>query len=424
MADTAMDYHGEFVLQDDAVPECSKYWDIAFFAQDLTDVTTIKRVQQFLNHGLSMITFGFRRDRYNGGYLPPWPHVCLGVTRDGAYWQRAYAVAAALRLIVRHRGFLKRCAVFYARNIDQLLLAVLARLAFNPKAEIVYEVLDIQPLLTGASVLSWMVRMVERLCLTQARLLVLSSPGFYRHYYAPRQRCRGPWLLIENKLLSESHPRPRPIAGFPAGGYPPVSRPWVIGYFGLIRGQATFDLIVRLAERLGDAVRFEFRGMVTTVDEAYFHQCIRDHDNMVFHGPYENPGQLAEIYQTVDFVWALDMENVQGNSRWLLPARFYEAGYFGIPCLAIEGFETGAIVNRLGVGWSFAAPLENELARFFENLTWEEYQETRARLLALPASTFVSGVDVDALCRVLTAKRAIDWTAHVVTGVNLGTSNT
>ncbi|MGH8430166.1 MAG: glycosyltransferase, partial [Solimonas sp.] len=58
----------------------------------------------------------------------------------------------------------------------------------------------------------------------------VSSPAFHRNYYAAIQKYHGAWFLLENKLHSSIAPRPpvRPAAE--------AGRPWVVGYFGLIRG--------------------------------------------------------------------------------------------------------------------------------------------------------------------------------------------
>ncbi len=116
-------------------------------------------------------------------------------------------------------------------------------------------------------------------------------------------------------------------------------RPWVVGYFGLIRGEETFDLMTRLAKRLEGRVIFKFRGVLTTVDQARFDEALRRHPNIVYGGPYLPHQDLEEMYDEVDFAWALDLEHTDHNSRWLMPCRFYEAGYFGVPCLAVRGFE-------------------------------------------------------------------------------------
>ena len=91
--------------------------------------------------------------------------------------------------------------------------------------------------------------------------------------------------------------------------------------------------------------------------------------NIDYSGPYLPQQDLEQLYRDVDFAWALDLEHTDHNSRWLMPCRFYEAGYFGVPCLAVHGFEVGNIIEKHRIGWTFDAPLEESLVRFFERLT-------------------------------------------------------
>ncbi|MDE1145956.1 MAG: hypothetical protein PW843_04945 [Azospirillaceae bacterium] len=387
---------------------------LIFLTQDITDVSTIKRVREFLDNGLPVLVLGFERERYNSGYRPPWRHVLLGRTVDGKYIHRAQALLGALKVIFRERRRLTDATVLYARNIDQLLLALVMRLFISRRAELVYEVLDIQPMFVAHGLRSIMLRLVEKLCLTQVKLLVLSSPGFHRHYFAPLQKFRGPWLLVENKMPRPGLPERPQAASVVASAAAPMpqaaseatpERPWVIGYFGLIRGEQTVDLMRRLAQRLPDRLQIKFRGVLTTVDEKNFFKTLEACPNIVYGGRYDHPTELAEMYAGVDFAWALDLENTEHNSRWLLPNRFYEAGYFGVPCLSVEGFEVDRLVRRHDVGWGFQPPLEDSMVNFFRNLTRDEYDAKRRRLLSLPEETFVAGEEIRALCRFF-ARRA------------------
>lgn len=375
---------------------------LAFFCPDVTEASTLTRARQFIDQGYGVTVFGFRRERYNMAYQPEWPHVPLGVTADGKYWQRLRALIGALPAIFAHREVLKSATVFYARNIDQMLLALLARLIAFSRAPLAYEVLDIPPILMRRGLAASLLRSIERLCLRRTCVLVLSSPGFHRGYYAAIQKYRGAWFLLENKLhpsvsdlvtrISDP-PDQRPEAG--------RNRPWVIGYFGLIRGEDTFDLMTRLADRLKDRVIFRFRGVLTTVDRAKFDDAIRHRSNMIYGGPYRPYHDLEELYRGVDFAWALDLEHADHNSRWLLPCRFYEAGYFGVPCLAVHGFEVGSLLERHRIGWTFDAPLEESLVRFFENVTSSDYNHIRGRLRNVPTDTFVAEDDIARLAKIL-----------------------
>ena len=84
-----------------------------------------------------------------------------------------------------------------------------------------------------------------------------------------------------------------------------------------------------------------------------------------------------------------------------MPCRFYEAGQFGVPCLAVHGFEVGGAIEKSQIGWTFKEPLEHSLVDFFEQLTVLEYEQMRSRLLAMPPGTFVAGDDVADLCVML-----------------------
>ena len=373
---------------------------IVFFSPDVTDVSTIKRARTFLDYGYRLTMFSFRRQRYNRGYQPDWPCVMLGQTEDGRYGQRLLALLKALPRIALHRRSLRQAGLFYARNIDQLLLAVAARWLAGRKVRIVYEVLDIQPILAGHRWASRLLRGIERFALRRTEMLVLSSPGFWHNYFTALQGYRQPWFLMENKLPAQFGTQPRPHAS--ATGDPTPGRyRWTVGYCGLIRGQDTVNLIVRLAKRLDGLVQFKFRGLVTTADQEAFLQAVAQHDNLVYEGPYVSPRDLPAVYGDIDFAWALDLENTEHNSRWLLPCRYYEAGYFGVPCLTARGFEIGRLVEGHQTGWSFDAPYEEALVAFFRNLDPAAHAACRQRLLAKPKGDFVAGEDGQKLCRLL-----------------------
>ena len=266
---------------------------LSFFCPDVTDASTLKRVQQFMDFGYSVTVFGFRRERYNTDYQPPWPNVPLGFTTDARYWHRLSALLHAIPTLFANRRTMARASIFYARNIDQLLLALLGRLIAFSRAPIAYEVLDIPPILMRRGLVPTFLRAIERLCLRRVSLLVLSSPGFHRNYFSAVQKYAGAWFLLENKLYP-SPSRSRSVAIKPPGT---SHRPWVVGYFGLIRGEATVDLIARLAHRLQDRVIFKFGGVFTTVEQAKFETVLRRCPNVDYSGPYLPQQDLERLYR-------------------------------------------------------------------------------------------------------------------------------
>jgi len=376
---------------------------IAFFSPDVTDVSTIKRADMFTEKDFSITVFGFRRARYNRDFQPRWPYVELGETRDGSYARRALSLLKASFVLFRHRTTLRRASRFYARNIDQLILAAMVRMLIRSQAPITYEVLDIQPVFVGNGMRARLLRFVERVFLKRVSLIVVSSPGFMHNYFEPVQAYRGDWFLLENKLHASAVPTLETARSQLATDRQHKSAEaqkykWVVNYAGLIRGQRTLNLITRLAEKFENDILFRFYGILTTVNPEAFRGAIESHENMVYGGEYVNPRDLTDIYRDADFVWALDLENVDNNSRWLLPCRFYEAGYLGLPCLVARDFEVGRKVESLDAGWTFSAPFDDTLFKFFEQVTRAEYAEKRRRITELPASTFLAQNDGAALC--------------------------
>ena len=72
-----------------------------------------------------------------------------------------------------------------------------------------------------------------------------------------------------------------------------------------------------------------------------FDSLLGDLPNFEFGGSYFYPDELSEMYAEIDFNWAFDMSDPNGNSAWLLPNRIYEGGCFGVPAIGAKETETG-----------------------------------------------------------------------------------
>src|SRR5689334_25203042 len=87
---------------------------LVYFGSEVRDASTIKRVQQFIDHRFAVTVFGFHRTRYNNDFRPPWPHVTLGHTIDGRYLHRLLALVRAIPKLFAHRRVFADAAVYYA----------------------------------------------------------------------------------------------------------------------------------------------------------------------------------------------------------------------------------------------------------------------------------------------------------------------
>ena len=150
------------------------------------------------------------------------------------------------------------------------------------------------------------------------------------------------------------------------------------------------------------AFRSASAGVFRCWERTFYRRHCGDRANIVYDGEYSAPDDLGRVYSGIHFNWCVDLDDGD-NSRWLLPNRLYEGGYFGVPALAIDGYETGRVVRERQLGIAVAAPIAESLQKLLGGLSSEEYHDLRARVEGQPVSYFVDTGDIPALTR-----RAID----------------
>ena len=172
---------------------------IAFFAHDAADAAVRRRIQGFRDDGLDVVGFTMRRrDDIN----PEWENIDLGRTFDGAYAQRIKSIFRGARLAAAQRELLATADVIYARNLDMLATAFLAKRYAKLDTPVIYEALDVHRLLTRKDPIGLAFRRVEGALLARTRRLVVSSPGFLENHFERRHRGRYVASLIENRLAA------------------------------------------------------------------------------------------------------------------------------------------------------------------------------------------------------------------------------
>lgn len=358
---------------------------IAFFGHDAGDAAIRRRVQGFVDDGLSITGFMMRR---RDGIVPEWANIDLGLTRDGAMLQRIKAIMAGARKAAAHRDELAAADVVYARNLDMLATAFLALRLAGLRKPVVYECLDVHRLLTRPDVIGLVFRRIEGALLKHCSRLVVSSPAFIDQHFDRHHRGRFSAFLLENRLAAGAELGPRPVS---ADAVSPAGSPLRIGWFGVLRCRRSLDLMVDLARRFGDAIRIELHGRPTSAEIPDFQERIAGHANIAFHGAYRAPEDLARIYGGVDVVWAGDFMEAGYNSVWLLPNRLYEGGYHAVPPIAPHGTQTAAWSSTREAGFAVAEDIAETLPALIARLIEDRSPviDRRKRLIALPDETFV-----------------------------------
>ena len=371
---------------------------VVYVTPDCTDSAVQKRAHGFVSVGMRLVSFSFRRTRYNVDFVPDWPNIELGITTERRLLTRVFVFLRSLWVIHDHRRTWREATMLYARNLDLALLALTAKAITRSPAPFVYEVLDIHPATTKRGIRGALLRWLERRVLARSQLLVVSSPAFLRNYFLPTQRYQGKSFLLENKWPSAAMSALTKKIPYELSEQEPK---WSIGWFGNIRCPQSLEILTELADALPQRVRIYIRGCASLLGERKLMDVIGDRENMIFEGEYCAPRDLPAIYSKVHFNWCADFCGGK-NSLWLLPNRLYEGGYFGIPALAIGSHETGRVVQQRQLGISLETPVAEHLCDVLSKMTFDQYVRLRRRIESLPETSFVDHGDLGRLVRTMT----------------------
>lgn len=358
---------------------------IEVFGFDVTEVSQIRRIRALLALGHDVNSFTMRRDNMNANFVPEWPNTHLFTTKNKNLLKRVGIVAASILKSVPHRSRLRKADIIIARNLDMLAIAWSARqMAGAGHVPLVYECLDINAALCREDSKGKAMRATERFLLRRVDHLVVSSSGFMRQYFEPVQHYHGPWSLWENKLAAGSILPPR------ARARRPVNNRLRIGLIGTIRCAPSLDLLASLADRMSAAnVQIHIHGVVHRHAIPNFDKIVAARENVIYHGPYDYPAEIGEVYANCDLVWAQDLWQLGNNSDWLLPNRIYEASWAGCPSIALAQTETGRRITQDNLGWVFDVANTDSLAALLRRISPEDIDRRGRDLLSRPDGDFV-----------------------------------
>ncbi|WP_038973328.1 hypothetical protein [Bradyrhizobium genomosp. III] len=229
--------------------------------------------------------------------------------------------------------------IIWLWGVDVCFIGSLAKLV-RPKLTIVWDISDINPHLLGNSLKAKVLRQIERLLLSRANWLLLTSPEFHDKYYDSRVP-ENKICVIENYLsasLRETNSRPLPRL-----------TPFKVVYTGIFRSEKLLRILREVAAELGTEVEFHLFGYCSaTVDEKLL-EDVATEPNVTVHGKYAMP-DLADIHAECHLIFGLLDEDADLNERWLLPNRIYQAGAFQRPILANRKTFTGQTVLARHLG--------------------------------------------------------------------------
>ena len=349
---------------------------ITYFANDLADAATVRRVQVLCMGGVNLTLVGFRRIPTPITEVAGVKAIDLGQTYSGRLGHRLMQVICRSVGARKWRAMVEGADSLLARNLEMATIAVAARRWAGAKqVPLVYECLDIHASQLGTGASSKLLRKWERQILHLSSALVTSSQAFVTNYFDKLAIKLPPIILAENKRVLPEPERDRPC------DLVERNPPWRINWLGLLRCAESFGILLKLAQRRSD-VDITLRGRPVPM----LQQMIDAHlplPNMRFDGPYTQD-DLATIYSACDLVWAVEYIGQNAtNARWALGNRLYEGGYYNCPVIALADSAMGAWLHDHNVGVFMHDP-HTELEPFIAGLTKDRYHSLQQASAQVP----------------------------------------
>ncbi|MGB3337818.1 MAG: glycosyl transferase family 1 [Devosia sp.] len=310
--------------------------------------------------------------------------------------QRLAAAMGAAWRAPNWAGSLGQPDIIVARNLEMLGVANRLRGFWGNAHRLVYECLDIHRLMLRQDRIGQAMRSVEQRLMRHADVLITSSPAFLRNHFHIHGAPSA--LLVENKVFGP---------GLTDFGRNPVMDeqpdPMRIGWFGALRCSKSLAVLDALSRHFDGRLEVELRGRPALTQFYDFHRTISASPHLRFGGAFNYPGDLAQIYSGVHFVWAIDFFEEGLNSNWLLPNRLYEGCLNGGIPIALAGTETAAFIERLGIGVVVPDIELQTLVSLFESMTAERIRALAARVAMQNRTTFLCETQecIDLVARLL-----------------------
>lgn len=312
---------------------------ILFILPALTDSYTRKRVTMLKKLGINCTVLGYNREHYEAS---PWDleTMSLGQLAHTKLFKR---IPVMIRSILKIRQKIESHDVLYCFNFDVLFIGWLSTIFRTGDIRIVYDLADIHPVLGTDGFFSSVLRAIERFLLKRTDIVVVASPAYIDGYFKKVQNAENRFVVIENKML----PGEQPSAVQETSVWTPQKGVLRIGYFGMLRCEASLKFLRLLVEKHQGKFELLLRGIFLKTES--YQSVFENLNHAKFDGPFVNPDDLPELYNSVDIVWAAHIHG-ETNTKWAMSNRFYQACFYNRPLITQVNTQDSERVKSYNIG--------------------------------------------------------------------------
>lgn len=325
---------------------------IVFITNTISQPRVIKRIKSIHEAGFDTVVYGFNRNIYNCNSLPKDINLnVLGSQRNGSdYISKFKSFGNALKDIIKKES-INSDVIYYSFSL------ISSYYLKKAKVKYVYEISDI---LYGYPKFNFIRQILKRFecnIVNKSICTVMTSEGFKQYLFGNKHK--GNIIIQPNKLNQIFSKSERPTSN-------KIDIEHIrFGFVGAIRYKET---VLRFAKIIGKHFKqheFHFYGDSSIVSS--FMDETKEYNNVKFHGPFKNPSDLPQIYNSIDIVVAC-YETRSLNEKIAEPNKLYESAYFIKPIIVSKNSFLENKVNQLKCGYAINAYEDNDIIEFIMNL--------------------------------------------------------
>ena len=322
---------------------------IIFIVPSVNDSHARNRILEFIDKGYNVIVYGFDRTNQKKVDGLPYEIEILGTLTDESYAERIKLYWKKFRYL--GKMYKSEEVLFFLLGLD---IAMFFHF-INPKYRYIYEECDLTH--TYIRKLKDIFEYIDKKIIRSSLLTITTSEGFINYHFKgskPNNVC-----LVENKLnpvILKYKIKPR--KSFNKDN---IS----IGFVGVPRFDSVYNFIDVYCRTFPQHTFHIYGGPIPKKFES-----LKKYRNCIFHGFFNNPTDLPEIYSNIDLVpstYDVKYENV----RFAEPNKIYESIYFEKPIIVSSGTFLAEKVSRLVIGYSLDAMNDKEIIDFIFQLQEE-----------------------------------------------------
>lgn len=360
---------------------------VIFILSYSNNQNAIKRMEEFLEHGILVEAYGFKRHDITNIKTDKIKVDIIGAFDNSVSYKRRIPIMYhGIREVIRK--YKKQDILFYLFGLD-----VAGLFKLQSSKPFIYEEEDLIYTYFNNGLLRSLFTRLDRYVVQKSEKTVFTSAGFANFHFGDNWPSKV--SIIPNRLKKE------------VLDYPPIKKQidmthLRVAFVGSFRFQSVYNFAKVFSESF-PSYEFHLFGSATDKENESLFNNLEKYHNCVFHGRFKNPVDLPSVYAQFDLLlstYDIEYENV----KYAEPNKLYEAIYYETPIIVSSNCFLGDKVKKMGVGYAINALNDDEVVSFVKGLTLDSINDKKKAIKAIDKhyaiddnSEFIENVKVELL---------------------------